>query len=269
MAATDIPRAERRRIAFALIGRAEQAQRQGLPVPPDGDVSIGLALAMRRLLADKSNDVRASKAAAFGADVLQATLTRQVAGEPIACRRGCAHCCKSIVTCSAPEILRVAGALTQQGPDIVAAVLDRARARGGRTVAELLADQADCPLLFDGACSVYVARPLACRQLYSLSAEACQQAVEQGTQDVPLLMPPMQLGELVRTMLFAAMRAEGMAEIGYDLSEGLLIALGTPNAEARWLAGEDVFSAARSAERPPRAEAATTRIVEVLKGLEY
>lgn len=269
MADNEIPRAERRRIATGLMNRADEAQRSGLPVPPDGDISIGLALSLRRVLATKDDGRRASRAAAFGANVLEATLKRQIAGEPVACRRGCAHCCKSLVTVSAPEVLWVAAEVRRQGSDAVATVLETARARGGRSAEDLLRDKLDCPLLADGACSVYVARPLACRQLFSLSAEACQRAVEHGTQDVPLLMPPMQLGELVRTMLFAAMRAEGMAEIGYDLSEALVVALSAEDTESRWLAGEDVFAGVRSSRRPERAQAATDKVVAVLRGLEY
>jgi hypothetical protein len=269
VAANDLPRGERRRISVDLIGRGEDAKRIGLPVPPDPDVSIGLALAMRRLLAKTDDANRATAAAAFGADVLQATLTRQVAGEPIACQRGCAHCCKSLVTCSAPEIFRVAAEVRLLSAEAQRAVIDRVHRRRARSVEELLADKVDCPLLDDGACVVYVKRPLACRQLFSLSAEACEQAVAEGSEQVPLLVPPMQLGELVRTMLFAAMRAEGMAEIGYDLAEGLAVALEADDSEARWLDGEDVFAGVRSAVRPARATAATDRIVGVLQGLEY
>lgn len=224
---------------------------------------------MRRMLAQRDDPGRASKAAAFGADVLEVTLKRQIANDPIACRRGCSHCCRSIVTVSAPEVLRIAAEIRKQGPEAVAVVLERARTRGKRTAEELLRDKLDCTLLVDGACSVYAVRPLSCRQLFSLSAEACRQAIEEGTSDVPLLLPPMQLGELVRTMLFAAMRAEGMTEIGYELTEALSVALANPDIEQRWLAGEDVFAGVHAAKRPPRAEASTDRIVEVLKGLEY
>lgn len=270
MATNDVPRSDRRRISVGLIGRAEQAKLTGLPVPPDGDIAIGLALALRRLLADKESATRASDAAAFAADVLEATLVRQVANEEkLACRQGCAWCCKSIVTISAPEILRIASHIRSRGADAVATVLDRATVRHGLALEDLLRQKLDCPLLADNGCTVYGVRPLSCRQLFSLSAEACEAAMVTGSEDVPLLVEPMQLGELVRTMLFAAMRAEGHREIAYDMTEGLVIALNSPSAEARWVAGEDVFAGVRTGTRPPRAEAATERIVEVLRQLEY
>lgn len=269
MAANELPRAERRRISVGLIGRADEARRTGLPVPPDGDISIGLALALRRLLADKAGKSRATDAAQFAAAVLEATLVQQVANENLGCRQGCAWCCKSAVTCSAPEIFLVAGYVAKQGPDAVAEVVARAERHAGKTAEDLIREKLDCALLKDGACAVYNARPLACRQLFSLSSEACREAMEDGSENVPLLVEPMQLGEFVRTMLFAALRAEGMSEVAYDLSEGVARALTTEDAEVRWIAGEDVFAGVRSAVRPERADVSTGRITEVLRRLEY
>ncbi len=42
--------------------------------------------------------------------------------------------------------------------------------------------------------------------------------------------------------LRGAFRKAGLPLISYDLNQGLEVALNEPNAEARWLSGEDIFA---------------------------
>jgi hypothetical protein len=90
-----------------------------------------------------------------------------------ACRRGCAHCCHIPVTISAIEAalirrhVRRAPATPAQAvrldaftdlSDTMAAL----QALGGQT------PPSPCPFLHEGACSIYDARPMACRLLLNL-----------------------------------------------------------------------------------------------------
>jgi hypothetical protein len=95
-------------------------------------------------------------------------------GGTIPCGRGCSACCSLNVSCTFPEALAIAAALTapQRG-----AVLDRARLlldrlQGVTELKEFLLLHRTvvgaCPLLAaDGSCGIYPHRPLACRALIS------------------------------------------------------------------------------------------------------
>lgn len=73
--------------------------------------------------------------------------------DSISCRKGCDSCCRhfSVFWVEAVNLARYVAALPQKQ----AALL---RKKAGE-----LAGQDACPLLFDGACSLYAARPIICR----------------------------------------------------------------------------------------------------------
>lgn len=71
----------------------------------------------------------------------------------IACRKGCDACCGQISVFPV-EAVRLGMALSARPPAEVAAVLDAARGAD---------DDAPCPLIHDGACRLYPARPIICR----------------------------------------------------------------------------------------------------------
>ncbi len=98
----------------------------------------------------------------------------------IACRAGCAWCCHLPVMASPPEV-RLAWAqarrtLPAETLDAIAAearVLDTSVPR-------------PCPFLVEDRCSVYAARPLACRGWNSTDADACRRAYALGYDGVEI-----------------------------------------------------------------------------------
>lgn len=95
-------------------------------------------------------------------------------GGRIACGRGCRNCCNLAVQCSFTEALRVAAALPDGEVDGLESHVARLRRHlvGSVDLKTYLRRHrqciGDCPFLAsDGACSVYAARPLACRSLLS------------------------------------------------------------------------------------------------------
>ena len=90
--------------------------------------------------------------------------------QKIACAKGCAYCCHTFVAITPPEAFRLADAVRAGRAAGMSAEVVRARGeplvgvRPGERIGRKLA----CPLLVDGACSVYRHRPLACRQATSL-----------------------------------------------------------------------------------------------------
>jgi len=73
--------------------------------------------------------------------------------EGIACRRGCDGCCRHL-SLFPVEAAALAAALAEAPAALAAQIRERARAAG---------EDGPCPLLKDGACLLYAARPLICR----------------------------------------------------------------------------------------------------------
>ena len=116
----------------------------------------------------------------------------------------------------------------------------------GLSVAQRSAAKIPCPLLEADRCSVYDTRPLSCRAAVSLDAGACQSSFAGAP--VPVPMPRVfweALGESVRG-LGAALAKAGLPLRTYDLNAALRIAVETPDAPARWAAGEDIFASAET-----------------------
>jgi len=100
-----------------------------------------------------------------------------------------------------------------------------------------------CPLLEDGACSVYRDRPLTCRTAASLDAAACERVYVQqsgGTVPTPSVFPRMRLGYSLA--LAGALRQAGLAHAPCEFQAALERAMTTPDCESQWLAGADIFA---------------------------
>ena len=124
------------------------------------------------------------------------------------------------------------------------AVAERCKERSNLTVAGIAQQRLPCPLLIDDACGVYQVRPINCRQVMSSSMEACRAKLAGLPANVPYVEEAMQKAAHTRSLLLGAIEAAGRDTTSYELTQALAIALKDPDAEKRWLAGEDVFAAA-------------------------
>ncbi len=197
---------------------------------------------MAKILLDSTARDRASRAAAFAADLLQVSIAHHLK-EQIACARGCFHCCTTYVSTSLPEVFRLARGVYGNGATSLrvyaAAAKSKAMPQGQREI-----DRVHCPILVDGACSEYDVRPLVCRAVLSTSLESCLRIFQQGSTET--FQTPPSLGALrsyLVVMLRAALVIAKLPYQNFELTHALEIALSTPNAEERWLAGEELFAA--------------------------
>ncbi|HEY3818804.1 MAG TPA: YkgJ family cysteine cluster protein [Polyangiaceae bacterium] len=167
-----------------------------------------------------------------------------------ACSRGCSHCCHQRVEVTAPEVFLLARFLRIR-PDAkrdarVAATASAVEGLGGRAY---LRRKAPCALLGeDGACTVYPARPMACRRHHSTDASVCEATLRDPASEVLVPVAP-SLQWNVSALVLGWL--EGLAHAGrpphhYELHAALRLALDDPGAEARFLAGEDPLHPARS-----------------------
>jgi Fe-S-cluster containining protein len=170
---------------------------------------------------------------------------RHAPGHLLACRRGCTHCCHAFVSARAPELLFVKGAIPGRDRESARAEVEAAyEVTGTLGPGERGATAHPCPMLLGGACRIYAARPMTCRMAVSQSAEACARAFAPGAGPehipIPEQYPTLRRGYSLA--LAGALRRAGFPAWSYEFNAGLRAALTRPDAEAAWLAGEDVFA---------------------------
>lgn len=190
---------------------------------------------------------------------------------PIACEAGCAFCCHGTVFASAPEILHLANELAER-PDVAAEVKARAEAHAAELArADIDARAAlrlPCPVLVDGRCAAYEARPMACRAYHSGDREACRVAFEEGDARplLPIVPSMFHVPHAHAFGMMTGLRSRGLDVGPYDLATALPTALGDGGLSARWLAGEVVFEHTASSRIPKEGYDATlTALVEDLR----
>lgn len=138
------------------------------------------------------------------------------AGRAISCRKGCAACCRMLVPLSAPEAFALSEYVEQLPPDRRTLLLNHLSDTKDRLIREGLWDRLNdvaetsrpvsdeeldpinqsyyalripCPYLENELCSIYEARPAACRELLVTSpAELCQDLVHNPIVPLPVSM---------------------------------------------------------------------------------
>lgn len=178
---------------------------------------------------------------------------------PPECAKGCAFCCHTIVVVTAPEAFYVADHIDRsadaQNKRQAVAAFDRIFR--GRDGAVRWGAGTPCPQLdvSSGACTVYGARPLACRGLLSSSKASCQKAFDERAANVRSEGAAaflFQNSDIFTFALAAGLRAHGHVLYRLEFNAALAAVWGAENAFQRWLSGEDIFRDARApnADRP-------------------
>ena len=172
-------------------------------------------------------------------------------GEKVACQAGCWWCCSfTYIAASAPEVLRIAEYLREHRSPAELATLGKRLAQREERIRGMSEERRKyaripCALLVDNRCSVYAVRPLSCRGATSSDAAACESSYRSGwTRPIP--NGPRHLGITVdiRDGVGEGLERVGLDGEDLDLTIALRIALETPDAGERWLAGEPVFAPA-------------------------
>jgi Fe-S-cluster containining protein len=135
----------------------------------------------------------------------------------VACRAGCDACCHVPVGVQAHEVLIVAEHIQKTfSPEELEGVIARTVAHraafAGKTNRAQAALKSPCVLLRAGNCTVYEARPEACRSHHSHNAAACGQNLDFSREEIDVYVPG------VRGRMFAVMLGidQAVAEAGYD-----------------------------------------------------
>ncbi len=167
----------------------------------------------------------------------------------LACTRGCNFCCHQRVEIRPYEAFVLADHIRTRMTASEQLEVKRRLAANSALVAPLAPLQhtqagIPCALLVDGACSVYAARPAACRKYYSLSVDTCRSAFEKPAEPLagPLEDDNLRLAGNAVALGFA----KGVEESGrdadrYELHAALVEALQSPKAARRYRDGKKAF----------------------------
>jgi Fe-S-cluster containining protein len=165
----------------------------------------------------------------------------------VSCRAGCGTCCHVPVGVQAHEVLLAAEYIQTHLPPgefetVVARLAEHRAAFAGRTMDERAAMKRPCVLLRDGSCSIYEARPEACRSHHSHNLDGCRSNLESGIDTVDVLIPE------IRGRMFAVMLGidQAVAEAGfdgraYDFGSALHEALTDGMCAIRWMQRKPAF----------------------------
>lgn len=168
------------------------------------------------------------------------------------CGKGCAFCCYPPVSANLPEILNLLAYLEENG------MVEEARLRvrevyertQAMTAHERNTTSIACPMLVDGACSVYPARPLACRGFNSADAGACEAGYlnPKAPPSIPSFTPLLVAAQGLKLGVREGLAEERLESELLDLTKALHMLLegDADDLVARWRAGEKVFRPARA-----------------------
>ena len=156
------------------------------------------------------------------------TSRSRMEGRPAACARGCHWCCHQAVFAVTHEWLYIREYIASVMPVGMDAVfLQRAKSKSDRTLdmtpGELLKFKAPCPFLDEGACSVYPARPMACRIYLSSSEESCREEyLDPGDEKkIPQLFDfPLRSGRMMNEGFVACLREKQLNVAELPLEQG-------------------------------------------------
>jgi hypothetical protein len=168
---------------------------------------------------------------------------------PIACGPGCGFCCYNQVEVTPPEALLVGHFITTRFSTPQRQWLDanlkrRLALKQGLSRIQLAARRREhpCPLLADHRCIIYPVRPLACRAMHSLDADACRHSLETG-ELIPdrYYQEPHDLALAVSAGLRNGAAQAGLQADTLNLTAALANMLPREDVLAGWVAGEAIF----------------------------
>jgi Fe-S-cluster containining protein len=186
----------------------------------------------------------------------------------LACREGCYFCCHVKVDAHAPEILYAADYLRRtlsaaQIQEIVARSRAHAQKIAPMTVQQQMTTNNRCPLLVEGRCIAYEARPLACRRHHAMDVKLCERIYDTadstlpGSHDEELRL----YGGIYWMAARKAFLEAGYDPETYDLGSAIGEALANPASARRWRDGKRAFPNSARVKDPERAAAADRKLL--------
>jgi Fe-S-cluster containining protein len=150
-------------------------------------------------------------------------------GQPIHCKKGCSWCCHQPIFALGYELDYFKKYIQQNfSEQEQKAVKQRAKEKNDKLKDlkndALLNSKYPCPLLKDGTCMVYEARPVACRIYLSTDVESCLKFYNrpEDKSSFPALLDfPMRAGRMINEGFRAAIKSTGIKVEEFRIEEKL------------------------------------------------
>jgi Fe-S-cluster containining protein len=150
--------------------------------------------------------------------------------QPVHCKKGCEWCCHQPVFAMTYELDFLNYFIEnnfdeKKKSELKKRAEDKKSAFGFLTETKLLNSKHPCPLLEDGACSAYAARPMACRIYLSSDVNSCLRFYKKpaDNNNIPnLLNLPLRAGRMMNEGFKAALKNHGFVAKEYRIEEKLL-----------------------------------------------
>ena len=154
-------------------------------------------------------------------------------GIQVACHKGCGCCCHQVVFANSYETHYLSEYIKSNfSREEQRDTLERARQKNKKvkelSEADILKYKSPCPLLIDGACSAYEARPMACRIYLSTRLETCLEFFHhpENEKNYPALLDfPLMAGKMMNEGFIEALKENEVGTAEFRLEEGLSITL--------------------------------------------
>ena len=191
----------------------------------------------------------AENALEFSDRMILRVLSQSSRAEQPACSVYCTSCCHLHTTASVPEVILLAERLRlgiEPLAPLQAKLASHIAQTEGLRARERRHLRLPCPLLADGMCVVYDARPLVCRGWNSLEIKRCEADLAHPVSETEayLNMNQYRAASQIAQGVANAIFNLGLDARPLDMVRGLAIALEVKDAALRWLAGDDLFLAA-------------------------
>ena len=151
----------------------------------------------------------------------------------VACFKGCHWCCHQAVFANSYELHFLSEKIKKDfNSEDLAGLIAKTDAK--HLITSILSDEdilrykAPCPLLQEGACSAYAARPMACRIYLSTKLQTCLEFYhhpENETNFPALIDLPLRAGQMMNEGFRAALKESSIETAEFRLEEGLRITL--------------------------------------------
>lgn len=183
--------------------------------------------------------------------LLESFLERSAAeGVPAGCKKGCAWCCHQEVFAVTHEFLYLKDHILHQfQTNEQEGIFERAREKVkltlNRPVKEQLKIRYACPLLKDGSCMAYEARPMACRIYLSSSAGSCRREFdrpEDQNRFPELYEFPLLAGRMLNEGFVAFLKVLGLRTSELPLEQGYASMITMGQTMEEWVEGSRASS---------------------------
>lgn len=156
-------------------------------------------------------------------------------GVSIHCQKGCSWCCHQAVFANTYELEYLEAFINNHfGKDEIENIKEKAFEKDKYTSLlnseSVLNHKSPCPLLKEGTCLAYEARPMACRIYLSMQVKTCIEFYKnpENEKNYPALLDfPLKAGRLMNEGFMAALLEEGIVTDEFRLEEGLIKVLGS------------------------------------------